>query len=163
MWSWIFQNPDLVCYHTISVFFTIHYKISPMWAILAMGRWRAIEPFLFSLYRNTKTRREPYSSREGPSQSLVVMKLSLLFMAILAFPSITLSMSLSGNESPADNEAYWLDLLNQNRFEKRKFAANDPRSLFASVYANYKLVNFCNFFIFASILYISWKLRPVVF
>ena len=51
-------------------------------------------------------------------------------------------MSLSGNESPADNEAYWLDLLNQNRFEKRKFAANDPRSLFASVYANYKLVNF---------------------
>jgi len=102
-----------------------------------MGRWQAIEPFLFSLYRNTKTRREPYSSREGPSQSLVVMKLSLLFMAILAFPSITLSMSLSGNESPADNEAYWLDLLNQNRFEKRKFAANDPRSLFASVYANY--------------------------
>jgi len=76
-------------------------------------------------------------SREGPSQLLVVMKLSLLFMAILAFPSITLSMSLSGNESPADNEAYWLDLLNQNRFEKRKFAANDPRSLFASVYANY--------------------------
>ena len=112
---------------------------------LAMGRWQAIEPFLFSLYRNTKTRREPYSSREGPSQSLVVMKLSLLFMAILAFPSITLSMSLSGNESPADNEAYWLDLLNQNRFEKRKFAANDPRSLFASVYANYKLVHFCNF------------------
>merc|ERR1712019_323855 len=67
------------------------------------------------------------------------MKLSLLFMAILAFPSIILSMSLSGTEtgSPTDNEAYWLDLLSQNRFEKRKFAANDPRSLFASVYANY--------------------------
>jgi len=79
------------------------------------------------------------TSEEGPSQLLVVMKLSLLFMAILAsaFPSIILSMSLSGNpESPTDNEAYWLDLLSQNRFEKR-FAANDPRSLFASVYANY--------------------------
>merc|ERR1739844_527636 len=73
---------------------------------------------------------------------LVVMKFSLIFMAFMAFSSSVMSMSLSGTENVApetdgDSEAYWLDLLSQNRFEKRKFAANDPRSLFASVYANY--------------------------
>merc|ERR1711934_681497 len=61
-----------------------------------------------------------------------------------------MSMSLSGTKNVApetavedgdygsDSEADWLNLLSQNRFEKRKFAANDPRSLFASVYANYQ-------------------------
>merc|ERR1711971_999628 len=76
---------------------------------------------------------------------LVVMKFSLMFMAFMAFSSSVMSMSLSGTENLApetavedgDSEADWLNLLSQNRFEKRKFAANDPRSLFASVYANY--------------------------
>merc|ERR1711956_175560 len=64
---------------------------------------------------------------------------------LMAFSSSVMSMSLSGTENVApetavedgDSEADWLNLLSQNRFEKRKFAANDPRSLFASVYANY--------------------------
>merc|ERR1712203_746356 len=76
---------------------------------------------------------------------LVVMKFSLMFMAFMAFSSSVMSMSLSGTENVVpetavengDSEADWLNLLSQNRFEKRKFAANDPRSLFASVYANY--------------------------
>merc|ERR1712203_22188 len=76
---------------------------------------------------------------------LVVMKFSLMFMAFMAFSSSVMSMSLSGTENVApetavedgDSEADWLNLLSQNRLEKRKFAANDPRSLFASVYANY--------------------------
>jgi len=70
---------------------------------------------------------------------LVVMKFSLLFMAFLAFSSSAMSMSLSGTagNNNAVNEADWLNLLSENRFEKRKFSPTDPRSLFASVYANY--------------------------
>merc|ERR1712172_451336 len=73
---------------------------------------------------------------------LVVMKFSLIFMAFMAFSSSVMSMSLSGTENVApetdgDSEADWLNLLSQNRFEKRKFAANDPRDLFKSMYANY--------------------------
>jgi len=75
---------------------------------------------------------------------LVVMKFFLLFMAVMVFSSsMVMSMSLSGAENvPAENEADWLNLLSQNRFEKRKFAPNDPRSLFASVYANYNGAGF---------------------
>ena len=64
-------------------------------------------------------------------------------MAFLAFSSSAMSMSLSGTaagNNNAVNEADWLNLLSENRFEKRKFSPTDPRSLFASVYANYEWV-----------------------
>jgi len=60
-------------------------------------------------------------------------------MAFLAFSSSAMAMSLSGptGNNNAVNDADWLNLLSENRFEKRKFSPQDPRSLFASIYANY--------------------------
>ena len=61
-----------------------------------------------------------------------------LFMALMA--PVALGMSLGGNSNAEneDNDAEWLNLLSQSRFEKRKFAPSDPRSLFNAVYSNYK-------------------------
>lgn len=68
--------------------------------------------------------------------------LSLYFMAFMAFAlvSAVLGMSLPSQEEHETNEddADWLNLLSQSRFEKRKFGPSDPRSLFNAVYSNYK-------------------------
>lgn len=62
------------------------------------------------------------------------------FMAFSCLTSVVMSMSLghAENSSEGDEDAEWLKLLSESRFQKRKFAASDPRSLFNAVYSNYK-------------------------
>lgn len=63
------------------------------------------------------------------------------FMAFSCLSSVVMSMSLGHAEAAnneGDEDAEWLKLLSESRFEKRKFAASDPRSLFNAVYSNYK-------------------------
>ena len=59
-----------------------------------------------------------------------------LFMALMA--PAALGMALGGAEDNEGDDAEWLNMLSQSRFEKRKFGPSDPRSLFQAVYSNYK-------------------------
>merc|ERR1712203_153432 len=78
-----------------------------------------------------------------------IMKPFLVFL--MAFMAITTSeaMSLGGNkdeseqntEAGEDDSADWMQDLNANRFEKR-FDPSDPKSLFSSVYSNYRSKRF---------------------
>merc|ERR1712223_2015590 len=78
-----------------------------------------------------------------------IMKPFLVFL--MAFMAITTSeaMSLGGNkdeseqntEAGEDDSADWMQYLNANRFEKR-FDPSDPKSLFSSVYSNYRSKRF---------------------
>merc|ERR1712018_904940 len=70
---------------------------------------------------------------------------------LMAFMAITTSeaMSLGGNkdeseqnsEAGEEDSADWMQYLNANRFEKR-FYPSDPKSLFSSVYSNYRSKRF---------------------
>ena len=59
-----------------------------------------------------------------------------LLLALFAFSNV-IAMSL-GTSDDGEAEADWLSYLSESRFDKRKFAPSDPRSLFKAIYSNYK-------------------------
>ena len=70
---------------------------------------------------------------------LTILQLFVAFMAVSSIKAMALQPlgPIHAASSDSEDNAEFLKALS-NRFEKRKFGASDPRSLFNAVYSNYK-------------------------